>query len=72
VGEVTGARYQVINTSHVTITLHTGNTATFTNHINYIGEGQVPDFMQYGLEHFTLTPSGMSVHFDNFSYECKG
>jgi hypothetical protein len=72
VGEITGARYQVNNTSHVTITVHTGNTATFTNHANYIGEGQVPDFMQHGLEHFTLTPDGMSVHFSNSSEECKG
>jgi hypothetical protein len=72
VGEITGANYQVNNTSHVSITVHTGNTATFQNHYRVIGAGQVPDFSIYGLEHFTLTPNGMSVHFSNSSAECKG
>jgi hypothetical protein len=72
VGEITGARYAVNNPSHATLTIHEGNTATFAYHTNIIGAGQVPDFRLYGLEHFTLTPGGMSVHFDNFRYECKG
>jgi len=72
VGEITGARYEVNNTSHATLTIHGGNTATFANHINVIGAGKVPDFMAHGLEHFTLTPSGVSVHFENSGYECMG
>jgi hypothetical protein len=72
VGEITGANYQVNNTSHASKTVHTGNTATIPNHYNVIGAGQVPDFTLYGLEHFTLTPNGMSFHFSNSSSECKG
>ena len=72
VGEITGARYQVNSTSHATLTIHTGNHATFTSHLNVIGEGQVPDFMAHGLLHFTFSPSGMSVVFQNSRFECKG
>jgi hypothetical protein len=71
VGEITGARYQVNNTSHASITLHQGSTFTSPYRLIVIGEGQAPDFRMYGLAHYTVTSNGLVVGFSDFSYECK-
>src|SRR5215211_1675722 len=42
VGEITGANYQVNNTSHASITVHTGNTGTFPTTTTSSARGRYP------------------------------
>jgi hypothetical protein len=72
VGETSGANYTINSADNMDFHIALGTNNTFAEHMNVIGQGNVPNFKVHFTGHVTVDANGnVTAFLDNLSQTCQ-